>query len=126
MKSRGAINLALTTLLLLTAAPLVRSQTITASLGGTILDPSGAAVPNARIRIVHTATNVQTSLTAGSRGEFLAPSLQPGPYSLRVEATGFRTGKRGGIVLDVAQAARLDIALEVGSIENADHQQCRG
>src|SRR5258706_15989042 len=109
---RIAANLVLPALLLLTAAPLIRSQTITASLGGTILDPSGAAVPTAKIRIVNTATNVTTALTAGSRGEFLAPSLQPGPYSIRVEATGFKTGHRGGIVLDVAQAARLDIALE--------------
>ena len=116
MKSGIAIKLVLPALLLLAAAPLLRSQTITASLGGTILDPTGAVVPIARIRIVNTATNVQTAIQAGTRGEFLAPSLQPGPYSLRVEAAGFKTGQRGGIVLDVAQAARLDIKLEVGSM----------
>src|SRR5450759_5803994 len=85
------IALFLFCLLLASMLPLVWSQTITASLGGTIMDPTGAAVPNAKVHIVNTATNVKIALTAGSLGEFLAPSLQPGPYSIRVEATGFKT-----------------------------------
>jgi len=102
--------------LLLCALPGMRAQTITASLGGTVLDQSGGAVPNARIHVVNTNTNVETVLVGGALGEFLAPSLQPGPYTVRVEAPGFKVAQRTGLVLDVAQAARIEMRLEVGTV----------
>jgi hypothetical protein len=102
--------------LLLCALPAMRAQTITASLGGTVVDPSGGAVPGARIHIVNTNTNVETVLLSGGQGEFLAPSLPPGSYSVRVEAAGFKVAQRTGLVLDVAQAARIEMRLEVGAV----------
>src|ERR1051326_8967866 len=102
--------------LLLCAPAIMHAQTITASLGGTVVDPSGGAVPNAKVRIVNTNTNVETVLLSGALGEFLAPSLQPGPYSVRVEASGFKSAQRTGLVLDVAQAARIEMRLEVGAV----------
>src|SRR5581483_10327743 len=94
----------------------MRAQTITASLGGTVVDQSGGAVPNAKVHIVNTNTNVETVVLSGGLGEFLAPSLQPGPYSVRVEAAGFKAAQRTGLVLDVAQTARIDMRLEVGAV----------
>ncbi len=99
----------------LTASAML-AQTITASLGGAVADPSGAAVPGATIHIVNSATNVETTVKSGPSGQFLAPSLQPGTYSIRVEAAGFKTMQRSGIILDVDQVARINIALEVGDV----------
>ena len=101
---------------LLLAASGMRAQTITASLGGTIKDPTGAVVPNATIHIVNSATKVSKVLTSGSTGQYLAPSLPVGTYDVRVKAAGFKSARSAGIVLDVDQSARLDISLEVGSV----------
>src|SRR5690242_9299054 len=106
-------------LLLLTffcAFAVLRAQTITASLGGTVVDPSSGAVPGAKVHIVNTNTNVETVVTAGGLGDFLAPSLPPGVYTIRVEAPGFKAAQRTGLVLEVAQAARLEMRLEVGAV----------
>ena len=59
--------------LFLCALPVLRAQTITASLGGIVVDPSGGAVPSAKIHIVNMNTNIETVLVSGGLGEFLAP-----------------------------------------------------
>src|ERR1700693_6207158 len=102
--------------LLLCALPALRAQTITASLGGSVVDPSGGAVPGAKVHIMNTNTNIETVLISGGLGEFLAPSLPPRAYSVRIEAAGFKTAQRTGLVLDVAQAARIEMRLEVGAL----------
>jgi hypothetical protein len=104
----------------LTAAVLctapIFSQTITASLEGDVRDVSGAVVPAARVQVVNTDTGVVTRLTTGPDGRFIAPSLPPGPYSVMVEATGFKRADRTGIVLQVNQTARMEVTMEVGAI----------
>ncbi len=92
------------------------SQTITASLEGDVRDASGGAVANARVSVINSATNVTVRLTSGPEGRFIAPSLQPGPYSVVVEAPGFKKVDRKGIVLQVDQSARIEIRLEVGAV----------
>src|SRR5437870_806782 len=92
------------------------SQTITASLEGDVRDVSGAVVPAARVQVVNTDTGVVTRLTTGPDGRFIAPSLPPGPYSVMVEATGFKKAERTGIVLQVNQTARMEVTMEVGAI----------
>ena len=109
---RHLVSLLASTLLCLPA----HAQTITASLGGAVRDPSGAAVPNAKVRLVNTATGVETGVETATDGSFLAPSLPPGPYSLAAEAPGFKRAQRTGIVLEVNQSARLDLTLEVGAV----------
>lgn len=102
-------------ILVLVTALSASSQTITASLEGTVHDPSGAVVAGAQVQISQIATNVTTRLTTDGTGRFLAPSLPPGPYSVTVEASGFKKAERSGITLDVAQAVRVDVRMELGS-----------
>src|SRR5437763_10732792 len=91
-------------------------QIVTASLEVTVLDPAGAVVPNAKVRIVNTATNLEMRGVSDSNGRFSFPSLPPGgPYSVTVEAAGFSTEERSGITLAVNQAARIDVSLRIGS-----------
>ena len=91
-------------------------QTITASLEGIVKDPSGASIQGADARILNTGTNALVELTTNQEGRFFAPALQPGSYRITVEAPGFRKAERTGLALSVAQAARLEIALEVGPV----------
>ncbi len=91
-------------------------QTINASLTGVISDPTGAAVPGAKVEIVNNATNVATVVTTRADGTYLAPALAPGTYSVTVAAGGFKTARRNNVTLDVSEAARLDMALEVGAV----------
>src|SRR2546429_50492 len=91
-------------------------QTITASLEGDVKDSTGAVVPGVHVRVINTGTGVVTRVDTGPDGRFIAPSLQPGPYSVVIGASGFKKVERSGIVLQVNQAARIDLTLEVGSV----------
>jgi predicted peroxiredoxin len=93
------------------------SQQITASLGGGVKDPSGAAIPGAKVTVRNTATNYDITLETSSEGAFLAPALQPGgPYEVTVEAAGFKKVHQGGITLQVDQSARLELVMEIGAV----------
>lgn len=98
-------------------ATLGPAQTITASLEGLVSDGSQAVVPGAKVQIINRSTNATTTVDTGSDGRFVAPSLPPGgPYSLVIEAAGFKKYERSGIMLQVNQSARVEVALEVGSV----------
>ncbi len=103
------------TLLLVSICLPGRSQTITASLEGNIKDPTGALIAGAQVRVTNTATQMVVVLATDGSGRFLAPSLPPGPYTITVEATGFKKAERGGITLEVNQSARLEITMVLGS-----------
>jgi len=84
-----------------------------------ITDSTGAAVPAAKVQIANVATNVQTGVTTNVDGTYQAPSLPAGTYTVAVSANGFKTARRNDVVLDVSQAARLDITLEVGAVSES-------
>lgn len=88
----------------------------TATLTGTIRDNTGAVIPEAVVSMKNMATGLVRELRTNSSGEFVGAALQPGAYDLRVSVTGFRTYQAQGVTLRVAQNARIDIALEVGSL----------
>ena len=94
----------------------VQGQVITASVNGTVLDPAGAAVPNAKVRALNESTNLEVRATTDSDGRYTFPSLPPGgPYSISVEAAGFNTEERKGVSLEVNQAARIDFTMKIGA-----------
>jgi hypothetical protein len=95
------------------AVPLLAQN---AELSGRTSDPSGLAVPNAKVVAQSADTGATRTVSSNQQGEFSVPALQPGPYNITVEANGFRTVHQNGIVVEVDQRARLDIALTVGSI----------
>jgi hypothetical protein len=106
--------------LLLAAAPVVSlAQTATGSIIGTIVDPAGAAVPNASIVITNTGTNEAFRTAASGEGNYLAPLLKVGQYRVEVSAPGFKKFVQDGIVLQVQQQARLDVQLTVGEVSDS-------
>src|SRR5579884_4154288 len=93
------------------------AQDITGSIAGAVLDPSGAAVPGASLVITNTDRNqIVRTLTTDLAGLYSAPGLMIGTYSIKVEAKGFKTAVRPGIVLNVNDRLTVNSNLEVGEI----------
>lgn len=90
-----------------------------ATIVGTVTDPSGAAVPNAAITITSTDTGVTRHLNTNDVGQFVAPDLHIGHYSIRVEAAGFKVVEQKDVVLNIADRSRQDFKLEVGSAQQS-------
>ena len=99
-------------------APMMAQYNL-ASLGGAVLDPTGAAVPDAKVTIRNTGTGLSRTVTTGENGAFVLPALPVGTYSLTVEKTGFTTHVREGIVLTVDQAASVTVNLQLGQVSDA-------
>jgi outer membrane receptor protein involved in Fe transport len=93
------------------------AQLSTATMFGTITDPTGAAVPNAKITLVQTDTNFTRAFTSRADGSYREEFLPVGPYKISVEAPGFKTLNRSGIVLSIMQDAELTLPLEVGTTD---------
>jgi Carboxypeptidase regulatory-like domain len=94
----------------------IHAQYTTGSLGGTVVDPSNAAVPEARVTVQNQETGLTKKTTTSAGGAFLFPVLPIGHYDLTVEKTGFATYVQRGIVLGVNQAATQAVKLQVGQV----------
>jgi hypothetical protein len=99
-------------LTLLSASPLLAQN---AELSGSITDPSGFAVPGARVVVQSADTAAARTVSSNHQGEYSVPALSPGPYNITLEANGFKTVHQNGVVVEVNQRARLDFALTIGS-----------
>lgn len=111
-KSPGLLMLLFTMLLPVLAA----AQIVASALTGTVTDQTGGTVAGAKLTATNTSTGAASSVTSNSSGEFIFPQLAPGgPYTVQVEASGFKTAVRTGIHLDVSQHATLPITMEVGA-----------
>src|SRR5258708_9430298 len=88
----------------------------TGSITGTIKDPSGAAVPNAAVVVTSPEHGINRHTVTNSTGEYSASALPGGTYDVIVSAAGFKKFQAKGVVLDLAQKARVDVTMQVGSI----------
>jgi hypothetical protein len=88
----------------------------TAALNGTVTDPAGAAVPNAKVLAKNQATGIESSTETDSAGAYLFPSLPIGIYRIEVTGSGFQTAIITDLRLDVATAATQNIQLRVGEV----------
>jgi len=93
------------------------AQGATASISGTVLDSSGAAIPAAALEIRSTGTGEKRNANSDSQGRFLFPDLAIGDYELQASKMGFQTVIRKGITLDVGRAPVIDFQLPVGRAE---------
>lgn len=94
----------------------VWTQTSTGTIVGSITDSSGAVVSGAKVQITNTGTNSKIQTTTNAEGDYTAPLLPPGGYSVSVSAAGFKAFEQAGIQLQVQQQARVNIVLQVGAI----------
>jgi hypothetical protein len=75
----------------------------TATITGTVADPSGSVIPGAKITVTNAGTGQVRNVETNSSGNFIVPDLPIGTYSVRAEAPGFKSHERTGVVLNVKQ-----------------------
>jgi len=85
-------------------------------ISGTVSDKSGSAVVGATVVIDSTGGNLTRTTETNADGVYVASALPSGGYNITVSAKGFQKFEAKGIVLEVAQKARLDIVLTVGAV----------
>ena len=88
---------------------------VTASISGTVTDPSGAVVAGATVTATNVETGVATTLTTNTQGFYSFQSLPLGNYTISVQQSGFKGYSQTGLVLDVNSALVIDVHLEVGA-----------
>jgi hypothetical protein len=88
----------------------------TGSITGTVKDPSGAAIAGATVVVTSPERGITRQMATNSAGEYNESGLTPGTYDIIVTATGFKKYQAKNVKLDVGEKARVDVALEVGSI----------
>ena len=103
-------------LVVLFCAAHAQGQAETATINGTITDPSGGAVAGAKVEATHVGTRVVSSTLSDSAGRYTIPALPVGTYDVQASSAGFKVVVRSGIVLAVGGTIVVDFALPVGQI----------
>src|ERR1700758_3219576 len=112
---RAAQVLCLSAAVLLAYTPLF-SQGNQGRITGTITDQTGGAISGATVTVKDVQRGITRDLTTGDTGEYNAPNLLPGTYSVRSEAKGFKAVERQNILIEVGKEVRVDISLQPGEV----------
>ena len=102
--------------LVIVCAIAAAAQIGTATITGRVTDPSGAVIPGVEVVVVNVETNFQFTAKTNSEGLYRVQSLQPGPYRLTFQASGFKQLVRQDITLRTGDVLAVDIRLEVGNV----------
>jgi hypothetical protein len=93
------------------------SQGSAGRIMGTVFDQSGASISGATVTVLDVDRGVTRALTTDDAGEYNAPNLTPGNYTLRAEAKGFKKLERQNVALEVGKEVRVDLTLQTGAQE---------
>src|SRR5579859_2541787 len=117
----GMVNKFLGTLLLVLCLSCATfSQNVTGTIAGTVADSKGGAIANATVTITNADQNIVVrTITTDQLGQYAAPLLPVGRYSVTVEAPSFKKAVHSGLVLNVGDRLGVNLALEVGSISES-------
>lgn len=102
------------------------AQTNRGAITGTVVDPAGAAVPNARVSARNTETGVTIEAESTDEGIYRIQQAPPGTYTVTVTAPGFRTTEVADVVVEVSNTTSRDIALEVGTEDQTVNVSAEG
>lgn len=110
-------------LLLVALDVAVIAQVSSGTITGSVRDSSNAAIAGAKVKITQTATSVSRETVTDERGEFSAPNLRPGVYSVTVTSTGFQGRNFTGIVLAVDRTVNLTAVDDFAMLRNGQWGQ---
>lgn len=96
-------------------APLF-AQAVSGTILGSVRDASGAVVAKAPVTIANTETGLTRVVESDAAGEYTAPSLPPGPYTVTVQLEGFKKISLSNLQVGVDQKLRVDITLQLGTV----------
>ena len=106
--------------IVLLGASIVLAQAVsTASIAGTVRDPSGSVLPGVTVTATQTDTGLARTVVTDDAGGYTIPSLPIGPYKLEFTLPGFRTFVQTGLVLQVNGSPTINAILELGSVEES-------
>src|SRR5271165_3978756 len=92
------------------------AQSVAATLSGTITDPSGATVPEAKITLTNRATKVSRTVLSNESGLFVLPDVDQGMYDLSVEKPGFKKLTNTGVAVNPQDRLSFgELVLQVGA-----------
>jgi hypothetical protein len=95
------------------------SQEARGTLLGRVTDSTGAVMVGAKVEALNTDTGVKTDATTNDTGDYLLPYLNPGPYTITVQAPGFKTFKHPGIDLRMADHITVDAQMQLGQASDS-------
>jgi len=101
-------------MLALAAVP-VMAQKTSGGIRGFVTDPTGAVLPNIPVVITNTATGLERTVTTNTQGEYSAPELAVGTYTVTVKAPNFKESVSSNVDIHTATVVALNIRLQVGS-----------
>jgi hypothetical protein len=116
---RNAFSIAAAGLVLFISLPLESAAQVSASIGGSVSDPTGALIPGVEVTATNVNTGISTTQLTNEAGAYQIPSLQPGTYRLRAALPGFQTATRENIQLSQGQQVRFNFMLQVGTVATA-------
>src|SRR5205085_10017322 len=99
---------------LLFAGSILFAQSDSASISGTLTDPSGAVVVGASVQVVNADTNVSQTTRSNQSGLYLFPNLPPGHYRMSVKHPGFKESVQPSLTLHVQDAVSQNFNMQVG------------
>jgi hypothetical protein len=94
-------------------------QSFTGRIVGTVTDATGGVIAGADVTVVNVATNWTTTTSTNEAGNYAVSELPRGEYQIEISSAGFKQFVRRGIQLSVGQQARVDVAMELGSVSEA-------
>jgi len=111
---RSIFSTAILALAMMIVAPFALAQSTGGRIRGTVMDPSGGAVPAANVTLRNEATGSQRTVQSDASGEYVFLEVPVGTYTVELQLTGFKKYVRKGIPLELNQILTLDIALQLG------------
>jgi len=115
MRRSFVSGLAVLSILLVVWGPAASAQAVFGSIFGTVTDPSGAAVPNAKVTVTDVRKGTTDGATSNESGNYSVTHLIPDTYKVRIEGPGFKTIEQDNIAVSADAAARVDGQFQVGS-----------
>jgi hypothetical protein len=96
--------------------PPAAAQAVSGTILGFVKDSTGAVVPGATVTLVNTGTGFSRTVVTNATGEYTAPLIPTGTYTVSAEITGFKKVSKTNVLVGVDQKVRIDIALELGAM----------
>ena len=90
------------------------AQAQSGTIVGTLTDATGAVVPNARVTLTNVGTQFSRTVESNSNGQYSAPTVPTGEYTITIEHTGFQKLVRYGVKLTAADTLTVDLSLQIG------------
>jgi hypothetical protein len=119
MKSTLLAGILVSAICFFPASPITRAQGVGTSgeITGTVIDPAGAAIPNAKVTVSDVEKGVKRTVLADSGGQYRVPGLPPSHYRVSAEFSGFQTEVQTDVVVTVGQVVPLDFHLQIAKAE---------